>query len=119
MFSTITFFTVPSAQTTTRITMVFICHLLCFSSSRFLYLLFFLISFSAMLLSDGTVISISLRVGFNNDVRPVRCYSSTSIDWHVLHDGEVVAFIVYHSLWCVLVPFVCDLEIMIFTDTPM
>ena len=49
----------------------------------------------------------------------VRCYSSFSIDWHIPHDGEAVVFIVYHSLWCLLVPFICDLEIMIFTDTPM
>ena len=41
MFSTIPFFTVPSAPTTTGITTVFICHILCISSSRSLYLLFF------------------------------------------------------------------------------
>ena len=124
MFSIIPFFTVPSAPTTTGITIVFICHILCISSSRSLYLLFFSISFSAMFLSDGTVISIGLQVEFTesltyNDVRSVRCYSSISIDWHVPHDGEVVVFIVYNSLWRVLVPFICDLEIMIFTDTPV
>ena len=62
MFSIIPFFTVPSAPTTTGTTVVFICHILCISSSRSLYLLFFSISFSAMFLSDGTVISISLQV---------------------------------------------------------
>ena len=41
IFSTIPFFTVPSAPTTTGITTVFICHILCISSSRSLYLLFF------------------------------------------------------------------------------
>ena len=42
MFSTIPFFIVPSAPTTTGITSVFICHILCISNSRSLYLLFFL-----------------------------------------------------------------------------
>ena len=41
MFSIIPFFTVPSAPTTTGITIVFICHILCISSFRSLYLLFF------------------------------------------------------------------------------
>ena len=49
---------------TTGITMVFICCILCISSLRSLYLLFFSISFRAMFLSDGTVISISLWVEF-------------------------------------------------------
>ena len=49
-------------------------------------------------------------------VSAVRCYSSISIDWHVPHDGDVVLFFVHHSLWLVLVPFVCNLDIMIFTD---
>ena len=62
MFSTIPFFTVPSAPTTTRIISVFICHILCISSARSLYLLFFSIAFSAMFLSDRIVISISLQV---------------------------------------------------------
>ena len=29
---------------------------------------------------------------------------------------DVVVFFVYHSLWLVLVPFVCNLDIIIFTD---
>ena len=45
----------------------------------------------------------------------VRCYSSISIDWHVPHDRDVV-FFVHHGLWLVLVPLVCNLDIMIFTD---
>ena len=61
MFSTIPFFTAPS---TTGITTVFIWHIFCISSSRSLYLLFFSISSSAMFLSDGTVIWISLQVEF-------------------------------------------------------
>ena len=68
MFSTISFFTVPSAPTIAGITMVFICHILCISSSRSLYLLFFSISFSAIFLSDGTVISISLQVEFTESL---------------------------------------------------
>ena len=59
MFSTIPFFTVPSAPTTSGITSVFICHL---------YLLFFSISFSAMFLFDGMVISISLLVEFTESL---------------------------------------------------
>ena len=42
----------------------FYMHILCISSSRSLYLLFFSISFSAMFRSDGTVIWISLQVEF-------------------------------------------------------
>ena len=123
MFSIIPFLAVPSA---TGITIVFICYILCISSSRSLYLLFFSISFSAMFLSDGAVISISLQVEFTESLTMMSGlfavnlrYNSISIDWHVPHDGEVVVFIVYNSLWSVLVPFICDLEIMNFTDTPM
>ena len=68
MFSTIPFFTVPSAPTTSGITSVFICHIACISSSRSLYLLFFSIAFSAMFLSDGIVISISLLVEFTESL---------------------------------------------------
>ena len=49
-------------------------------------------------------------------VSAVRCYSSISVDWHVPHAGDVVVFFVHHGLWLVLVPFVCNLDIMIFTD---
>ena len=127
MFSTIPFFTVPSALTTTGITTVFLCHIFCISSSRSLYLLFLSISFSAMFLSDGTVHSISLQVEFTESLTmmpglfAVRCYSSIRIDWHVRIDchGDVVIFIVHHGLWLLFVPFVCNLYIMIFTDATM
>ena len=122
MFSTIPFFTVPSAPTTTGITTVFICHILCISSSRSLHLLFFSISFSAMFLSDGTVILISFQVEFTESLTMMSGLFAVivlSIDWHVPHDGDVVVFIVHHSLWLVLVPFVCNLDIIIFTDAPM
>ena len=33
------------------------------------------------------------------------------------YDGDV--YIVHHSLWLILVPFVCNLDSMIFTDVPM
>ena len=49
----------------------------------------------------------------------VRCYSSVNIDWHVPYDGDVAVYIVHHSLWLMLVPFLCNLDIMIFTDVPM
>ena len=49
----------------------------------------------------------------------VRCYSSVNIDWHVPYDGDVAVYIVHHSLWLMLVPFVCNLDMMIFTDVPM
>ena len=43
MFSTIPFFIVPSAPTTTGITSVFICHILCFSNSRFIIIIIIII----------------------------------------------------------------------------
>ena len=68
-------------------------------------------------LSDGTVISISCLV-WSGQLSSwcFSCYSLVSIDWHIPHDGGVVVFIVHHSLWLMLVPFVCNLYIMIFTD---
>ena len=52
----------------TQVTLI--CHIPCISSSssRSLYLLFFSISFSAMFLSDGIVISISLLVEFTESL---------------------------------------------------
>ena len=41
------------------------------------------------------------------------------MDWHVPHDGDVVVFIVHQSLWLVLVPFLYNLDIMIFADAPV
>ena len=35
------------------------------------------------------------------------------------YDGDVAVYIVHHSLWLMLVPFVCNLDVMIFTDVPM
>ena len=35
------------------------------------------------------------------------------------YDGDVAVYIVHHSLWLMLVPFVCNLDIMICTDVPM
>ena len=68
MFSTIPFFTVPSAPTTTGIIMVFISHILCISSSRSLYLLFFSISFSAIFLSIIIIIIIIIIIMFSRNV---------------------------------------------------
>ena len=124
MSSTILFFSVASAPTTTGITTVFICHILCISYSRYLFLLFFSISFRAMFLSDGTVISISFQMESTGSLTTISgmfavSYSSVSIDRHVPYDSDVVFFIVHHSLWLVLVPFVCSLDIMILTDAPM
>ena len=73
MFSTIPFFTVRGAPTTAGITSVFIYHV-CISSSRSLYLLFFSISFSAMFLSDGIVISIGLLVEFTESSTMISGY---------------------------------------------
>ena len=71
MSSTTPFFTVPSALTTTGITTVFICHIPCISYSRYLFLLFFSISFRAMFLSDGTVVSISLQMKFTGSLNTI------------------------------------------------
>ena len=61
MFSTIPFFIVPSEPTTAGITSVVIYHILC-------------ISFSAMFLSDGIVISISLLVEFTESLTMISGY---------------------------------------------
>ena len=52
-------------------TISIICHIVCISISRSLYLPFFSISFSAMFLFDGTVISISLQVEFTESLTMV------------------------------------------------
>ena len=77
-----------------------------------------------MFLSDGTVISISFQMESTGSLTTISgmfavSYSSLSIDRHVPYDSDVVVFIVHHSLWLVLVPFVCSLDIMILTDAPM
>ena len=71
--------------------------------------------------SDGIVISISLQVEFTESLTMMSglfCFSSISIESHVPYDGDVV-FIVHHSLRLVLVLFVLNLDIMIFTDAPV
>ena len=45
--------------------------------------------------------------------------SFISIDWPVLHNGNVVVFNVQHSLWLMPVPFFCNLDIVIFTNAPV
>ena len=62
MFSTILFFTIPSAPTTIGITLVFIFHILCISNSRSLYLLLFSISCSAMFLTDEIIIVVIIFI---------------------------------------------------------
>ena len=120
MFSTIPFFTVPSAPTTTVIAVVFICHILCISSSRSLYLLFFAISFSAMFLSYGTAISISLQMEFTESLTMMSSLFAVIVLSVLTGMSHMMVrllslYIVHYSLWCMLVPF----ENMIFTDTPM
>ena len=123
MFSTIPFFTVPSAPTTTGITTVFICYILCISSSKSLYLLFFSISFSAMFLSDGTVILISLQVEFTESLTMMSGLFAVIV-LSVLN-GMTHMMVMLLSLLCITVSgwcwyhFVCRLNIMIFTDAPM
>ena len=72
--------------------------------------------------SHGIVISISLQVEFTESLTMMSglfaFFSSISIESHVPHDGDV-AFIVHHSLRLVLVKFVFNLDIMIFTDAPV
>ena len=111
MSSTILLFSVPSAPTTTGIATVFICHIL------FISCLGTCTCFSSPFLSERCFSGIPCIC--NYDIWYVRCYGSVSIDRHVPYDGDVVVFIVHHSLWLMLVPFVCSLDIMILTDAPM
>ena len=123
MFSTIPLFTVPSAPTTTGITKVFICHTFCIKvlglCTWFSFRFPSVRCFSIWWDSHINLLTGGIHWSFNDNVCSVRCYSSISIDWHVPRDGDVVVFIVYHSLRIVFVPFVCNLDIMIFTDDPM
>ena len=98
MFSTIPFFTVPSAPTTTRIISVFICHILCISSARSLYLLFFSIAFSAMFLSDRIVISISLQVELTESL--------------TMMSGLFAMIVMLLSLLCVTVSGLCSYHLL-------
>ena len=75
-----------------------------------------------MFLSDGIVISISLPVEFTESVTTMSGLFAViilSVLTVVPYDGHVVVFIVHRSLWLMLVPFACYLDIMIFTDAPM
>ena len=122
MFSTIPFLIVPSAPTTTGITSVCICHILCISNSRSLELLFFFsISFRAIFLSDGIDISISLQVEFTESLMIISGLFAVIVlsVWHVPHDGDFPVFVVHHRLWLVLVPIVDNLHIIILTDVPV
>ena len=72
---------------------------------------------------DGIVISISLQVEFTESLTMMSRLFAVLVllvrlvlnRTHVPHDGDV-AFIVHHSLRLVLVKFVFNLDIMIFTD---
>ena len=65
MFSTMSFFTVPSASTNKGITSVFICHFLCISSSSLCTCFFFQFpSVQRLIQCNGTVILISLQLEF-------------------------------------------------------
>ena len=124
MFSTIPFFTVPSAPTTTGITTVILCQVLCISSSRSLYFLFVSISFRAMFLSHETVISIILQVEFTESLTtmsglfPVAVVVVLTGMSHMML-SHVVDFIMHYSLWLMLVPFICNIYIMSFTHSQM
>ena len=117
--STIHFFTVPTASTTTGFTSVFICHILSISSSN-VFVLVFLFDF---LQCDVSIWFHSLQEEFNKSLTMMSglfaAMSLISIDWPVLHNGDVVVFNVQHSLWLMPVPFVCNLDIMIFTNAPV
>ena len=75
-----------------------------------------------MFLSDGTVISISLQVEFTESLTMMSGLFAVivlSVLAGMSHMMVRLLFLLCISLWFVLVPFVCNLEIMIFTDTPM
>ena len=117
--STIHFFTVPTASTTTGLTSVFICHILSISSCK-VFVLVFLFDF---LQCDVSIWFHSLQEEFNKSLTMMSglfaAMSFISIDWPVLHNGDVVVFNVQHSLWLMPVPFVGNLDIMIFTNAPV
>ena len=117
--STIHFFTVPTASTTTGFTSVFICHILSISSCK-VFVLVFLFDF---LQCDVSIWFHSLQEEFNKSLTMMSglfaAMSFISIDWPVLHNGDVVVFNVQHSLWLMPVPFVGNLDIMIFTNAPV
>ena len=92
------------------------------TSSRSLYLLFFSISFSAMFLSDGTVISISLQVEFTESLTMMSGLFAVivlSVLTGMSHMVVLFLSLLCITVWLVLVLFVCHLNIMILTDAPM
>ena len=118
MFSTIPFFIVPRTQTTTGNTTVFICHILCISSSRSSYLLFFCF----YLMEQSSDMTGNQFVGgihwiFGDDVWSVRCYSSVGIDWYAQQNGYVVVVIVFLDHVGIICLYLYIM--MIFTDAPM
>ena len=118
MFSTIPFFIVPRTQTTTGNTTVFICHILCISSSRSSYLLFFcfyLMEQSSDMIGKQFVGGIHWI--FDDDVWSVRCYSFVGIDWYAQQDCYVVVFIVFLDHVGIICLYLYIM--MIFTDAPM
>ena len=108
-----------TASTTTGFTSVFICHILSISSSN-VFVLVFLFDFPQC---DVSIWFHSLQEEFNKSLTMMSglfaAMSFISIDWPVLHNGDVVVFNVQHSLWLMPVPFVCNLDIMIFTNAPV
>ena len=108
-----------TASTTTGFTSVFICQILSISSSN-VFVLVFLFDF---LQCDVSIWFHSLQEEFNKSLTMMSglfaAMSLISIDWPVLHNGDVVVFNVQHSLWLMPVPFVCNLDIMIFTNAPV
>ena len=96
---------VPSAPTTTGITTVFICHILCISYSRYLNLLFFSTSFRAMFLSDGTVISISLRMEFTGSLNTISGIFSVIVQSVLTGMSHMIVMLL--SLLCITVSGSC------------
>ena len=68
-----------------------------------------------MFLSDGTDLSISLRVEFTESLTLISGLFAVI----VLSVLTGMFFIVHHGLWLVFVPFFCNLYIMIFTYAQM
>ena len=73
----------------------------------------------AIFLSDGIDILISLQVEFTESLMMISGLFAVIVDWHVPHDGDFAVFVVRHRFWLVLVPLVCNLDIMILTDVPV
>ena len=111
MYSTIPFFTVPSAPTTTGITSVFICLILCISSSRSFYLLFFSISFSTMFVSDAMVISIIFQVEFTESLTMMSGLFAVIV-LSVL-TGMSHMMVMFLSLLCIAVSGLCSYNLSV------